>query len=82
MEADDVFVVLELLDRRKKPVRLEKPTPPPPPPPPLMPPEKGPPPPPWGCGTEACRVGYNLAAVEQKKGGEASEHNGASVITA
>lgn len=69
VEVDDVFVVLALLDRRRKPVRLEKP------PPPAPPPEKAPPPPPpvWGCGPEACRVGYNLAAVEQKEGGEAVE---------
>lgn len=52
-------------------MRLERPPPPllpPPPTPPLIPPEKAPPPPPppWGCGPEACRVGYNLAAEEEK----------------
>ncbi len=72
VEVDDDFVVLELLDRRRKPVRLERP-PPPAPPPPLIPPEKAPPPPPWGCELETCRVGYNLAAVEQKEEGEAGE---------
>lgn len=75
VEVDDVFVVLELLDRRRKPVRLERPPPPPPAPAPapLIPPEKAPPPPPWGCGPEACRVGYNLAAVEQEGEGGAGE---------
>lgn len=69
MEVDAVFVVLELLDRRRKPARLERP--PPPPPLLLIPPEKAPPPLAWLCGPEACRVGYNLAAEEQKEEAEA-----------
>lgn len=68
VEVDDTLVVLELLDRRKKPVRLERP--PTPALLPLTPPEKAPPPPLGGCGPEACRVGYNLAAVEPKEEGE------------
>lgn len=53
-------------------MRLEKP--PPPAPPAALAPPPAPPTPPWGCGQEACRVGYNLAAVEQKEdGGEAAQ---------
>lgn len=77
VEVDAIFVVLELLDRRRKPVRLERP---PPPPPPLTPPEKPPLPPPWGCGPEACRVGYNLAAMQQKEEGEACDGKDAGYI--
>lgn len=64
VEVDAVFVILELLERRRKPVRLGKPPPPPPPPPPE---EKAPPPALWGCGPGVCLVGYNLAAVETKE---------------
>lgn len=54
------FEVLELLERRKKPVRLEKPLAP------LGPPPENAPPPALlaveGAGPEVCRVGYSLAA--------------------
>lgn len=57
---DAVLVVLELLDLRRKPVRLEKP------PPLVVPPGKAPPPCDCGPGPGACRVGYNLEAKKKR----------------
>lgn len=54
---DAAFEVLVLLDRRRKPARLERP-----PPPPALAPEKVPPPLLWDFEPEACCDGYNLAA--------------------
>lgn len=61
VDVDDPFDVLELLDRRKKPVRLDMPEP-------LLltPPGKTPPPlwDFWDCCPEVWRVGYNLLKPE------------------